>query len=60
MTPAAYRKVLLAEEGYNIEYLTQGELREIFMPEEKRVAQRGWVELLNNQYFARELIEVDR
>ncbi|MGL9772948.1 MAG: Mu transposase C-terminal domain-containing protein [Sodalis sp. (in: enterobacteria)] len=24
------------------------------------MAQRGWVELLNNQYFARELIEVDR
>ncbi|MEN3258483.1 Mu transposase C-terminal domain-containing protein [Sodalis endosymbiont of Spalangia cameroni] len=60
MTPAAYRKALLAEEGDDIEYLTPGELREMFMPEEKRVAQRGWVELLNNQYFARELIEVDR
>ncbi|MGL9774946.1 MAG: Mu transposase C-terminal domain-containing protein [Sodalis sp. (in: enterobacteria)] len=59
MTPAAYRKALLAEKEDNIEYLTPGELREMFMPEEKRVAQRGWVELLNNPYFARELIEVD-
>lgn len=60
MTPAAYRKVLLAEEGADIEYLSAGELCQMLMPEEKRVAQRGWVELLNNQYFAKELIEVDR
>ncbi|MGL9773088.1 MAG: Mu transposase C-terminal domain-containing protein [Sodalis sp. (in: enterobacteria)] len=60
MTPAAYRKALLAEEGDDIKYLTPGELREMFMPEEKRGARRGWVKLLNNAYFARELIEVDR
>ncbi|MGL9774554.1 MAG: Mu transposase C-terminal domain-containing protein [Sodalis sp. (in: enterobacteria)] len=60
MTAAAYRKALLAEEGDNIEYLTLGKLREMFMPEEKRMAQRGWAELLNKPYFARELIEVDR
>lgn len=59
MTPAAYRQAVLAAEGDEIEYLTEIELREMFMPEVKRVAQRGWIEFNNNQYFAEDLILVD-
>ncbi|EJF7775969.1 Mu transposase C-terminal domain-containing protein, partial [Salmonella enterica subsp. enterica] len=59
MTPAAYRQAVLATEGDEIEYLTEIELREMFMPEVKRVAQRGWIEFNNNQYFAEDLILVD-
>lgn len=59
MTPAEYRRAVLASEGDETEYLTDIELRELFMPEEIRKAQRGWVELMNNQYFSEELIRVD-
>ncbi|EPR9349415.1 Mu transposase C-terminal domain-containing protein [Serratia marcescens] len=60
MTPAAYRAQVLQQEGDEIEYITEGELREMFMPEVERVAQRGWVSVGNNQYFSKDLIEVDR
>ncbi|HBK4660133.1 TPA: transposase, partial [Serratia marcescens] len=60
MTPAAYRALVLQQEGDEIEYITEGELREMFMPEVERVAQRGWVSVGNNQYFSKDLIEVDR
>ncbi|QLH62364.1 transposase [Serratia symbiotica] len=60
MSPAAYRQWVLEQEGDDIEYMTDGELREMFMPEVKRVAQRGWIALENNQYFSKELITVDR
>ncbi|WP_149590517.1 Mu transposase C-terminal domain-containing protein [Serratia symbiotica] len=60
MSPAAYRQWVLEQEGDDIEYMTDGELREMFMPEVKRVAQRGWIALENNQYFSKELINVDR
>ena len=59
MTPAEYRNEVLATEGDEIEYLTDIELREMFMPEQIRTAQRGWIELMNNQYFSEELIQVD-
>lgn len=59
MTPASYRREVLESEGDEIEYLTDIELREMFMPEVTRVAQRGWIELMNNQYFSEELILVD-
>ncbi|MBN1085914.1 transposase [Erwinia aphidicola] len=59
MTPAAYRREVLASEGDDIEYLTDIELREMFMPEMVRTAQRGWIELMNNQYFSEDLINVD-
>ncbi|MGK5722473.1 Mu transposase C-terminal domain-containing protein, partial [Proteus mirabilis] len=42
-----------------IEYLTEIELREMFMPEVIRKAQRGWIEFNNNEYFAEDLILVD-
>ncbi|EBC4877358.1 DDE-type integrase/transposase/recombinase [Salmonella enterica] len=60
MTPAEFRAELLETDGDEIEYLTDIELREMFMPEVKRVAQRGYVQLLNNSYFAPELINVDQ
>ena len=59
MTPAQYRREVLATEGDEIEYLTDIELREAFMPEMCRTAQRGWIDLMNNQYFSADLIQVD-
>ncbi len=59
MTPAAYRRTVLETEGDDIEYLTDVELREAFMPEMVRTAQRGWLRLFNNDYFSEELIQVD-
>ncbi|MGK5712858.1 Mu transposase C-terminal domain-containing protein, partial [Proteus mirabilis] len=59
LTPAAYRQEVLAAEGDEIEYLTDIELREMFMPEVVRKAQRGWIEFNNNEYFAEDLILVD-
>ncbi|EGQ5320658.1 MULTISPECIES: Mu transposase C-terminal domain-containing protein [Enterobacter] len=59
MTPAAYRRAVLEAEGDDIEYLTDVELREAFMPEMVRTAQRGWLRLFNNDYFSEELIQVD-
>ncbi|XWJ89611.1 Mu transposase C-terminal domain-containing protein [Phytobacter ursingii] len=59
MTPAAYRRAVLETEGDDIEYLTDVELREAFMPEMVRTAQRGWLRLFNNDYFSEELIQVD-
>ncbi|BBS80729.1 hypothetical protein WP7S17E08_06900 [Klebsiella quasipneumoniae] len=59
MTPAAYRRAVLEAEGDETEYLTDVELREAFMPEMVRTAQRGWLRLFNNDYFSEELIQVD-
>ena len=59
MTPAAYRRAVLELEGDETEYLTDVELREAFMPEMRRTAQRGWLRLFNNDYFSEELIQVD-
>lgn len=59
MTPGEARRSALADEGDEIEYLTAIELREMFMPEQRRVAQRGWLELQNNQYFSEDLLAVD-
>ncbi|EHI2275461.1 DDE-type integrase/transposase/recombinase [Salmonella enterica] len=60
MSPLNYRKSVLEAEGDDIEYVTTQELRDMFLPEEIRIAQRGWIELGTNDYFAKELIEVDR
>lgn len=59
MTPAQYRAHVLKTEGDEIEYVSDIELREMFMPEVKRVAQRGYIQLLTNTYYAPELIDVD-
>ncbi|SYE97704.1 Mu transposase, C-terminal [Klebsiella pneumoniae] len=60
MTPAAYRKMVLEQEGDEIEYLTDVELREVLMAETIRVAQQGWISLMNNDYFSQDLINVDK
>ncbi|MGU9776164.1 Mu transposase C-terminal domain-containing protein [Salmonella enterica subsp. enterica serovar 3,10:z10:-] len=59
MSPALYRDALLLSEGDDIEYLTDIELREMFMPEEIRIAARGWVQLANNLYFSNALADHD-
>ncbi|EDN6658135.1 DDE-type integrase/transposase/recombinase [Salmonella enterica] len=60
MPPLAYRKFVLETEGDDIEYVTAQELRDMFLPEEIRTAARGWIQLGTNDYFAKELIEVDQ
>ncbi|UAN57287.1 transposase [Serratia sp. JSRIV004] len=59
LTPARYREAVLATEGDEIEYLTEVELREMFMPEEKRTVDRGWIRLSNNRYFSHALADFD-
>ncbi|MGK3122876.1 Mu transposase C-terminal domain-containing protein [Candidatus Pantoea formicae] len=59
LTPAAFRRAVMEVEGDEIEYLTDVELREAFMPEMVRTAQRGWLRLFNNDYFSEQLITVD-
>ncbi|ECP4586295.1 DDE-type integrase/transposase/recombinase [Salmonella enterica subsp. enterica serovar Muenchen] len=60
MSPLAYRRAVLETEGDDIEYVTAQELRDMFLPEEIRTAARGWIQLGTNDYFAKELIEVDQ
>lgn len=59
LSPARYRAAVLEVEGDDIEYLTEIELREMFMPEELRVVSRGWVQLNYNDYFAYALADYD-
>ncbi|EJP3912832.1 transposase [Salmonella enterica] len=59
LSPAVYREAVLAVEGDEIEYLTEIELREMFMPEEIRTVDRGYIELRTNIYFAGALINYD-
>jgi putative transposase len=59
LTPARYREAVLATEGDEVEYLTDVELREMFMPEEVRTVERGWVRLNNNRYFSHGLADFD-
>ncbi|HGP3622831.1 TPA: Mu transposase C-terminal domain-containing protein, partial [Yersinia enterocolitica] len=42
-----------------IDRLSDIELRDMFRPQVKRTAQRGWLSIFNNQYFAEGLIQVD-
>ncbi len=56
-TPAEYRAELL--EGKAMHYLSDIELNNMFMPQVTRTAQRGWVQLFNNDYFSESLINVD-
>lgn len=60
MSPAAYRQLVLEQEGDDIIYPSKAEIREMFMPEEIRTAGRGWIRLSNNFYFSHDLINVDR
>ncbi|MGL3099491.1 Mu transposase C-terminal domain-containing protein [Enterobacter asburiae] len=59
MTPMEARRAALAEEGDEIEYLSAIELREAFMPEMTRTANRGWLQIFNNDYYSEALLSVD-
>lgn len=58
-SPLAYRKHVLAQEQTEISYLTSGELHEMFRPEVERTAIRGEVQIFNNRYFSKELMQVE-
>lgn len=60
MTPMEAYRSALAAEGDEIEYLSAVELREAFMPEMVRTADRGWLQIFNNEYSSEELMKVDR
>ncbi|HBM3102605.1 TPA: transposase [Klebsiella oxytoca] len=59
LSPMRYRAAVLEVEGDDIEYPTEVELREMFMPEEVRTVERGWVRLDNNRYFSYDLADHD-
>ncbi|MGL5344827.1 MAG: Mu transposase C-terminal domain-containing protein, partial [Plesiomonas sp.] len=54
-SPAAYRKMLIKDQGAEIDYLSPEELHEMFRPEIVRKTNRGEVRLFNNIYFSHEL-----
>lgn len=56
-TAMEYRQLLLTRE--DIDRLSDIELRDMFRPQVRRTAQRGWLSIFNNQYFAEHLIQVD-
>lgn len=58
-SPLAYRKHVLEQEQTEISYLTSGELHEMFRPEVERTAIRGEVQIFNNRYFSKELVQVE-
>lgn len=56
-TPAEYRNQQLQQ--VELFRLSEIELRDMFMPQVRRIAQRGWLSVFNNEYFAEDLINVD-
>ncbi|MBE2895487.1 DDE-type integrase/transposase/recombinase [Pasteurellaceae bacterium HPA106] len=56
-TPAQKRRELLVEE--EILQVSAIEARDMFRPQVKRKAQRGWLQVFNNDYFHPDLINVD-
>ncbi|EEJ8284717.1 DDE-type integrase/transposase/recombinase [Salmonella enterica] len=54
-SPAAFRKKRLAEEGTEIEWLSDVELRDMFRPVVERPVYRCEIKWLNNIYYAPEL-----
>ncbi|STZ75534.1 bacteriophage transposase [Bergeriella denitrificans] len=56
-TPAEYRDKRLADGGITPDYLSQQELDMLFMPQEIRKVQRGWIDLFTNQYFSEDLAQ---
>lgn len=58
-SPLAYRKHVLEQEQTEISYLTSSELHEMFRPEVERTAVRGEVQIFNNRYFSKELMQVE-
>ena len=61
-TPAAYRKALMnkmAKDGVDIIPLTEVEARDMFRPHFVRKVQRGWLSVLNNEYWHKALEALD-
>lgn len=60
MTPAAKRRQLLAKMNKDdLVFITPAESRDLFRPSVLRTAQRGWLQLFNNDYFSTKLLDVD-
>ncbi|THA10464.1 Mu transposase C-terminal domain-containing protein [Rodentibacter pneumotropicus] len=60
MTPAAKRRQLMAKmKKEDLVFVTPIEARDLFRPSVLRVAQRGWLQLFNNDYFSMKLLDVD-
>lgn len=59
-TPAIKRRQLLAKmKEEDLVFITPAEARNLFRPHVIRVAQRGWLQLFNNDYFSLKLLDVD-
>ena len=56
-SPKAYREMRLEQDGIAPDMLSAEELATMFMPQEVRKVQRGWLDLFNNSYFSTELAE---
>ena len=60
MTPAQKRRQLMEKMNPNdLVFVTPVEARDLFRPSTLRVAQRGWLQLFNNDYFSAKLLDVD-
>lgn len=61
-TPRAYREALMdkmAKDGVDIIPLTEAEARDMFRPHFVRKVQRGWLSVLNNNYWHKALEALD-
>ena len=61
-TPSAYREALMdkmAKDGVDIIPLTEVEARDMFRPHFVRKVQRGWLSVLNNNYWHKALEALD-
>ena len=60
MTPAQKRRQLMEKTNPDdLVFVTPVEARDLFRPSTLRVAQRGWLQLFNNDYFSAKLLDVD-
>ncbi|WP_238327009.1 Mu transposase C-terminal domain-containing protein, partial [Rodentibacter pneumotropicus] len=60
MTPAAKRRQLMEKmKEEDLVFVTPVEARDLFRPSVLRTAQRGWLQLFNNDYFSTKLLDVD-
>lgn len=60
MTPAQKRRQLMEKMNPDdLVFVTPVEARDLFRPSTLRVAQRGWLQLFNNDYFSAKLLDVD-
>ncbi|VEH65489.1 Mu transposase, C-terminal [Rodentibacter pneumotropicus] len=60
MPPASKRRQLMAKmKAEDLVFITPVEARDLFRPSVLRTAQRGWLQLFNNDYFSTKLLDVD-